>query len=49
MHHAGLKKLLCRYLRLFDQLAVPPEELMLAEYELELSLVHPNTELIELF
>lgn len=50
MHHAGLKEItLAGIYACFDQLAVPPEELMLAEYELELSLAHPNTELIELF
>lgn len=33
----------------FKRLPVPIEDLMQAEYEMELSLVHPNAELIELF
>lgn len=50
MHQAGLKEItLAGIYACFDELGVAPEELMLAEYELELSLVHPNTELIELF
>ncbi|MGZ8933267.1 MAG: HAD family hydrolase [Methylobacter sp.] len=50
MQDAGLKEItLAGIYACFDQLAVPSEELMLAEYELELSLVHPNIELIELF
>ena len=50
MHQLGLKEItLAGIYACFDPLAVPPEEIMLAEYELELSLVHPNAELIELF
>jgi len=50
MYHQGLKEItLAGIYACFDGLAVPHEEIMLAEYELELSLVHPNLELIELF
>ena len=50
MHHQGLKEItLAGIYACFDGLAVPHEEIMLAEYELELSLVHPNVELIEVF
>jgi len=50
MHHVGLNEItLASIYACFDQLVVQPEELMQAEYELELSLIHPNAELIELF
>jgi predicted HAD superfamily hydrolase len=50
MHQQDLKEItLAGIYTCFDRLAVAPEEIMRAEYELELSLVHPNAELIELF
>jgi predicted HAD superfamily hydrolase len=50
MHRRGLKEItLADIYTCFGQLTVAPAEIMHAEYELELSLAHPNAELIGLF
>lgn len=50
MHQVGRKEItLDGIYACFDKRILPSEELMQAEYDLELSLVKPNTELIEIF
>jgi predicted HAD superfamily hydrolase len=50
MHQAGRKEItLDGIYTCFDKGSVPSEELMKAEYDLELFLVKPNTELVDIF
>jgi len=50
MHQAGRREITLEGIyACFDALSLPVAELMQAEYEMELSLVHPNAELVELF
>lgn len=50
MHLAGLKEItLASIYECFDHSSVPLDALMRAEYESELSLVHPNIELLDIY